>query len=452
MTNSTVNQDKYSYQSSMHDLLRMEKLKAETAIAGIRLIFFASVFLVNMSAHLLQRRAPRLESYLLAGAVLFSLFALAELRVIKNRIPASDYSQETLIKLGFIYHSIVIFFDCLILSLIVVSAYNSIENPFFSGMFPFAPPVIYSGLFIIFTILYQILDIFRFSIASTYYSAVMFSALYLILAKVTGIDMMQTAFLRSMQIYLISLLLSTVLCSLISGEIYRIIRLTKQQQQLERYLPQAQAIHYMLESPEALLPGGKRQTITILFADIRGFTGISEDLSPLKTIEFLNEYFARMVQPIFDNHGILDKYLGDGIMALFGAPTQQEGDADNAVHAAIQMQHELQLLNVLRANRNEPEIKACIGIHTGEVVLGNIGTEKRMDFTAIGDAVNTAARIEQKNRQLHTGILLSEKTRQALTGHYSLTDQGLHQLRGRNQGIQLYSVETTVQSVRSTDA
>ncbi|GAB6090165.1 adenylate/guanylate cyclase domain-containing protein [Spirochaeta dissipatitropha] len=452
MTNSTVNQEKYSYQSSMHDLLRMEKLKAETVIAGIRLIFFTSILLINLVGHLLQRSGPRLESYLLAAAVLFSIFALAELKVIKKKIPFTGYSQETIIKLGFAYHAIVIFFDCLILSMIVYSAYNSIENPYFSVMFPFAPPVIYSGLFIIFTVLYQILDIFRFSIASTYYSAALFTALYLVLARITGIDMMQTAFLRSMQIYLISLLLSTILCSLISGEIYRIIRLTKQQQQLERYLPQAQAIHYMLESPDALLPGGRRQTITILFADIRGFTGISEDLSPMKTIEFLNEYFGKMVQPIFDNHGILDKYLGDGIMALFGAPTQQEGDADNAVNAAIQMQQELKLLNVMRARRAEPEIMACIGIHTGEVVLGNIGTEKRMDFTAIGDAVNTAARIEQKNRQLHTGILLSEETRHALTGTYCLTDQGRHQLRGRNQEIQLFSVDTKAQTVRSTDA
>ncbi|MGZ8846470.1 MAG: adenylate/guanylate cyclase domain-containing protein, partial [Pyrinomonadaceae bacterium] len=157
-----------------------------------------------------------------------------------------------------------------------------------------------------------------------------------------------------------------------------------------RFLPEY-VVKQMLENPESFKLGGVNQTITILFADIRGFTRISEHAPPEKIVGLLNRYFSAMTDIIFAHGGTLDKYLGDGLMALFGAPTTTPEDASNALNAAVAMQRRLLGINIELRQEGLSEVGVGIGLHTGEVTVGYIGSERRSEYTAIGDPVNTAS-------------------------------------------------------------
>ncbi|MGH9969793.1 MAG: adenylate/guanylate cyclase domain-containing protein, partial [Pyrinomonadaceae bacterium] len=184
-----------------------------------------------------------------------------------------------------------------------------------------------------------------------------------------------------------------------------------------RFLPEY-VVKQMLDNPESFKLGGVNQTITVLFADIRGFTRISEHAPPEKIVGLLNRYFSAMTDIIFAHGGTLDKYLGDGLMALFGAPTTTPEDASNALNAAVAMQRRILGINQELLNEALPEIRVGIGLHTGEVTVGYIGSERRSEYTAIGDAVNTAARLESNARGGE--ILISEATSKASGDRYKL--------------------------------
>jgi class 3 adenylate cyclase len=156
--------------------------------------------------------------------------------------------------------------------------------------------------------------------------------------------------------------------------------------------------------------GGERRRVTILFSDIRNFTTMSEQLTPEQTVSFLNGYFSEMVDAVFECGGMLDKFIGDGLMAVFGATEDSVGHAEQAVRAALRMKSLLAKINGDRAMRGVPPIAIGIGIHTDEVIVGNIGSRKRLEYTVIGDGVNTASRLESLNKELGTTILVSELT------------------------------------------
>jgi adenylate cyclase len=162
--------------------------------------------------------------------------------------------------------------------------------------------------------------------------------------------------------------------------------------------------------------GGESLKVTILFTDIRSFTGISEKMDPQQLVALLNEYFTEMVGIVMSEDGVVDKYIGDAIMAVFGAPVPKPDDAVNAVRAAVKMRRALQVLNTRLAERGLATLRTGIGIHTGEVVAGNIGSERRMEYTVIGDAVNLASRLETSTKDLGVNVLISEDT-YALTKH-----------------------------------
>ena len=165
-----------------------------------------------------------------------------------------------------------------------------------------------------------------------------------------------------------------------------------ERQALERFMSSV-VVEKILASPDEIRLGGENQMATILFADIRDFTRLSEQLAPQKVVELLNEYFSEMTDLIFENGGTLDKYLGDGIMALFGAPWPKPDDAQRAVRTAGAMQRALVGLNRQWQARGQEPLQMGVGINTGQVTAGNIGSSKRMDYTVIGDAVNLASRL-----------------------------------------------------------
>lgn len=174
-----------------------------------------------------------------------------------------------------------------------------------------------------------------------------------------------------------------------------------------RFMPEY-VVKQMLDNPNSFRLGGINQTITVLFADIRGFTSLSENEKPEKVVTLLNLYFSAMSEIIFEFGGTLDKYIGDGLMAIFGAPNASPNDAKHALQTAIAMQKRLMILNKDLRNEGFSEVQIGIGLHTGEATIGYIGSEKRSEYTAIGDTVNLAARLESNARPGQ--ILISEAT------------------------------------------
>ena len=205
-----------------------------------------------------------------------------------------------------------------------------------------------------------------------------------------------------------------------------------------RFLPEY-VVKQMLENPESFKLGGITQTITILFADIRGFTRISEHAAPEKIVDLLNRYFSAMTDIIFAHGGTLDKYLGDGLMALFGAPTTTPKDAANALAAAVAMQRRMISINAELREEGFQEIGIGIGLHTGEVTVGYIGSERRSEYTAIGDAVNTASRLESNAKGGQ--ILVSEATAKAAKSRYELTPRDAINVKNREQPVPLFDVQ-----------
>jgi len=205
-----------------------------------------------------------------------------------------------------------------------------------------------------------------------------------------------------------------------------------------RFLPEY-VVKQMLENPESFKLGGVNQTITILFADIRGFTSISEHAPPEKIVGLLNRYFSAMTDIIFAHGGTLDKYLGDGLMALFGAPTTTPEDASNALNAAVAMQRRLLGINMELRQEGLSEVGVGIGLHTGEVTVGYIGSERRSEYTAIGDSVNTASRLESNAKGGE--ILVSDATAKAARSRYKLHPREPITVKNREQPVILWEVD-----------
>ena len=205
-----------------------------------------------------------------------------------------------------------------------------------------------------------------------------------------------------------------------------------------RFLPEY-VVKQMLENPESFKLGGVSQVITILFADIRGFTRISEHAPPEKIVSLLNRYFSAMTDIIFAHGGTLDKYLGDGLMALFGAPTATPDDASNALNAAVAMQRRMLAINRELHDEGFPEIGVGMGLHTGEVIVGYIGSDRRSEYTAIGDTVNTSSRLESNARGGE--ILISDATAKAAHSRYKLKPRDPIMVKNRQQPVNLWEVD-----------
>ncbi len=194
----------------------------------------------------------------------------------------------------------------------------------------------------------------------------------------------------------------------------------------------------VLKNPDSIQLGGEVRQVTLLFTDLAGFTGLAEHMQPQELVAFLNDYFTRMCDRVLEQRGVIDKFIGDAIMAMFGAPVPQADHSTRAVHAALGMLTEMTRINADLRALGRPEVLTRIGIHTGEAVVGNMGSSKRFDYTAIGDTVNLASRLEGANKSFGTLCLVSEAAWQPACKGVLGREVGLVRVKGREQPIRVY--------------
>ncbi|WP_246057354.1 adenylate/guanylate cyclase domain-containing protein [Leptospira gomenensis] len=236
--------------------------------------------------------------------------------------------------------------------------------------------------------------------------------------------------------------------AVISMGIYRTVSMVRrigiaegQKTELSRYFS-PKIVNEMMDNPKSL-QSGNRQIVSILFLDIRNFTSMSENMDPKDLSELLSEFRNIMMECVFENNGTLDKYIGDAVMATFGTPhpsPSAEVDARNAVGCGVIMQKRLSEWNFQRKSEGKIPISIGIGIHTGEVFAGNIGNELHREYTVIGDAVNTASRIESLCKVLKKSFLISKDTMELLGGKYTLNRMPRVKVKGKEEPLQVYEV------------
>ncbi len=186
--------------------------------------------------------------------------------------------------------------------------------------------------------------------------------------------------------------------------------------------------------------GGERRRVTMLFSDIRNFTTMSEAMAPEQIITFLNDYFSEMVDAVFEHHGVLDKFLGDGMLAVFGSLDETHAHERRAVLAGLRMKALLAKINGERSMIGQPPIAIGIGIHTDEVIVGNIGSRKRLEYTVIGDGVNTCSRVEGLNKEFGTTILITDATYEAVRDEFECRPMPEAPLKGKTKVPRVFEV------------
>lgn len=203
-------------------------------------------------------------------------------------------------------------------------------------------------------------------------------------------------------------------------------------------------VEKLIENPEMLKLGGEKKVLTAFFSDIKGFTSISENMKPEELVEFLNEYLSEMTEIILKNSGTIDKYIGDAVMGIFGAPVYSENHAVNACFAAIEYQKKLKLLRETEKNRGNAEIYARIGINTGEMVVGNmgctIGEQSKFNYTIIGDEVNLASRLEGANKFYGTEIMISSATYNFAKEYIEVRELDKIKVKGKKNAVTVYEL------------
>ncbi|MFN2397504.1 MAG: adenylate/guanylate cyclase domain-containing protein [Gemmatimonadaceae bacterium] len=217
----------------------------------------------------------------------------------------------------------------------------------------------------------------------------------------------------------------------------RIRRETLVRSNFERYFAPSLAAR-IANAPDSVKLGGDKQPVAVLFSDIRGFTALSENMTPEEVARLLSEYFSVMVDCVFRHDGTLDKFIGDAVMAQWGAPLGTPDDADRAMRAALDMMRELETLNQTWRTQERPELEIGIGLNYGESFAGNIGSERRLEYTVIGDTVNIASRLCAAAGGGE--ILLTEDFRSRLRDHPPLREGAFLEVKGKSQPVRAYSV------------
>ncbi len=199
-------------------------------------------------------------------------------------------------------------------------------------------------------------------------------------------------------------------------------------------------VNEVLKNPDKLKLGGDMKELTVLFSDIRGFTTISESLSPEEVHHLMNEYLTAMTNLVFKHGGTLDKYMGDALMAIYGAPIDQADHAQKACDTALEMMQELKALNAQWVKQGKPLLDIGIGINTGMMMVGNMGSEQRFEYTVLGDAVNLGSRLEGANKNYLTHILISEFTYEKVKDDFLCMEIDSVRVKGKSKPVRIYQL------------
>ncbi len=218
----------------------------------------------------------------------------------------------------------------------------------------------------------------------------------------------------------------------------------------EKYVDKA-VVKQILDNPSLVKLGGEERDLTTLFADIEGFTRMAEQMGPQNTVGMLNSYLTEMSNIIIENHGTIDKYIGDAIMSFWGAPLSDSDQAYNACAAAINMQRKLLALHTKWIHYGRPVVNQRIGINSGRAVVGNMGAETRLNYTAIGDSVNLAARLEGVNKEYGTRLLMSDNTYHKVKDRVLCREMDLVVVMGKTEPVRIYELIALAEEVQ-TDA
>lgn len=425
--------------SELEKMLLAEEFDAEKRISYIRFFVYALSCAVMFVYWILFPGVPFINQMLpYIIALLFSIGVMGKIHMLAMKDKYIENYFYSFIKY------MVITYDVVVISFMI---YSSMHAPIMAVIAPgINTPTGLALLMLLFSAVLFFIDIFRFSTYSSIYHGVLFVLSYGVISYVNfsydsifGV-VYNEGKLQFFNLEVISfLIMFTIISAIVSERISQIIMKNIRQSKLERFLPSVVA-REIVTSGDELAFEGEKENVTVLFSDIRNFTAMAEEYPPEKIITFLNGYFNSMMEIIFKYHGTLDKFIGDGIMAIYGAPFSYGNDALNAVQSAVEMIRKVDEINAERVKHNLEKIRIGIGIHTGTVVMGNIGSRKRMDFTAIGDTVNTASRLESLTKEHNASIIISDATR-ILSGPEIQTGKlGDILLKGKKKSIQAFTV------------
>ena len=199
-------------------------------------------------------------------------------------------------------------------------------------------------------------------------------------------------------------------------------------------------VEYILKNPEVIKPGGQRRRVTVFFSDLAGFTSLAETLPPEQTALILQTTLNSFTEVIIHNKGVIDKYIGDAIMAFWGAPLETGDDEINACRAALQCVAKLEELNETQKEKGWSRVNVRIGVNSGDAIVGNLGSERLFDYTAIGDTVNLASRLESLNKYFGTRIMISGDTLKKTGANFFVRDLGLIEVKGKNVAVNIFEL------------
>ena len=294
------------------------------------------------------------------------------------------------------------------------------------------------GIILVITALLAMGSVFLFG-----YNRIRWSTLFLlILTAFISVCSAYLFFINQLKIP-ISLFLSTIIFAYTGSMAYNYFTEEREKRKISRAFNQyvqPQVVDEILAHPEKLKLGGEKKKITVLFSDLEGFTSISESIEPDSLISFLNVYLDSLSNVVLKNEGTIDKYIGDAIMAFWGAPLEVENEAEKACISALEM---MSKMSELEGNFTDPvnfDLLTRFGINTGNVVVGNIGSQSRFDYTVLGDSVNLAARLESANKFYGTKIIISEFTYSELPDSFICRQLDLIRVKGKTEPVKIFEL------------
>lgn len=286
-------------------------------------------------------------------------------------------------------------------------------------------------------LLLETLCALRFSLPATALASILGTALPALMGIAVGSSAPMTWIMASL-----CAVAGGIACFL-SHRYRQTLRFVIERAQFERFLPRP-VVEAVISGEKDIDLGGQERKASVLFADIHGFTSLCERMRPLEVLSLLNDYFSAVAAVVFKYGGTLDKYIGDAVMAVFGAPVARADDAERAVRCALEIREVVERVSLERDARGLRSVTFGVGIHTGLVVAGTLGSQDRMDYTVIGDTVNVACRVEALTRSLGTQILITRATLECLPEGFQVLAAGEIHLKRRQQPIEVLKVDGTL--------